>query len=66
MHAESPDIFELHEHLGYAADDPRIGYCLNTIGNDRDIFEHDYWPGQCPCCLFSSPDYFGRRTRDGA
>ena len=38
------DIFELHEHLGYAADDPRIGYFLNTIGNDRDVFEHDYWP----------------------
>ena len=38
------DIFELHEHLGYAADAPRIGYFLNTIGNDRDVFEHDYWP----------------------
>jgi hypothetical protein len=40
------DIFELHEHLGYAADDPGIGYFLNTIGNDRDVFEHDYWPQQ--------------------
>ena len=38
------DIFELHEHLGYAADNPSIGYFLNTIGNDRDVFEHDYWP----------------------
>ena len=38
------DIFRLHEHLGYAADDPSIGYYLNTIGNDRDVFEHDYWP----------------------
>jgi hypothetical protein len=24
------DIFGLHEHLGYAADDPSIGYFLNT------------------------------------
>jgi hypothetical protein len=23
---------------------PGIGYFLNTIGNDRDVFEHDYWP----------------------
>ena len=38
------DIFQLHEHLGYAADNPSIGYYLNTIGNDGDIFEHDYWP----------------------
>jgi len=38
------DIFGLHEHLGYAADDPHSGYFLNTIGNDHDIFEHDYWP----------------------
>ncbi|HVW67977.1 MAG TPA: alkaline phosphatase family protein [Steroidobacteraceae bacterium] len=38
------DIFELHEHLGYAADDPGIGYFLNTIGNDRNVFQHDYWP----------------------
>jgi hypothetical protein len=34
----------LREHLGYAADDPRIGYYLETIGNDRNIFEQDYWP----------------------
>jgi hypothetical protein len=38
------DIFDIHEHLGYAADDPRKGYYLNTIGNDRDVFENDYWP----------------------
>jgi phosphatidylinositol-3-phosphatase len=38
------DIFGLREHLGYAADDPRIGYYLETIGNDRNVFEHDYWP----------------------
>jgi hypothetical protein len=38
------NIFGLHEHLGYAADDPRIGYYLETIGNDRDVFEHDYRP----------------------
>jgi phosphatidylinositol-3-phosphatase len=36
------DIFRLDEHLGYAADNPRQGYFLDTIGNNRDIFEHDY------------------------
>jgi hypothetical protein len=35
------DIFDLHEHLGYAGDDPSIGYHLDTIGNDRSIFENN-------------------------
>jgi len=35
------DIFGLKEHLGYAADDPSIGYRLDTIGNDRSIFRSD-------------------------
>ena len=41
------DIFRIPEHLGYAADDPRSGYVLDTIGNDKAVFEHDYddpWP----------------------
>ena len=36
------DIFRLRGHLGYAADDPSIGYYLDTVGNDADIFEHEY------------------------
>lgn len=32
------DVFKLSEHLGYAADNPRAGYRLNTIGNDLEIF----------------------------
>jgi hypothetical protein len=48
------DIYGLHEHLGYAADDPSIGYYLDTIGNDRNIFEHDFWPllGRSPIPWF--------------
>jgi hypothetical protein len=34
------DIFGLKEHLGYAADDTRIHYSLNTIGNDTSVFQH--------------------------
>ena len=34
------DIFGLREHLGYAEDDPATGYHLDTIGNDRQVFEH--------------------------
>jgi phosphatidylinositol-3-phosphatase len=45
------DIFNLYEHLGYAADNPRADYFLDTIGNDDNIFErkndhehdHDHW-----------------------
>jgi hypothetical protein len=33
------DIFRLDGYLGYAADDPYNGYVLDTIGNDRQIFE---------------------------
>ena len=33
------DIFKLHEHLGYAADNPRADYFLETIGDDENIFE---------------------------
>ena len=33
------DIFRLDEHLGYAADDPRTSYVLDTIGNDSQVFE---------------------------
>lgn len=31
------DIFHL-SHLGYAADNPGIGYQLDTIGNDQNVF----------------------------
>jgi phosphatidylinositol-3-phosphatase len=33
------DIFRLHNHLGYAADNPREGYFLDTIGDDQNVFE---------------------------
>jgi len=33
------DIFRLDEHLGYAADDPQLGYFLNTIGDDHSVFK---------------------------
>jgi hypothetical protein len=33
------DIFRINGHLGYAADDPRTGYMLNSIGNDEAIFK---------------------------
>jgi hypothetical protein len=33
------DIFRLGGHLGYAADDPRTGYILDSIGNDEAIFQ---------------------------
>jgi phosphatidylinositol-3-phosphatase len=36
------DIFRLEGHLGYAADDGRIHYFLNTIGNDRNVFQHRF------------------------
>lgn len=44
------DIFRLDEHLGYAADNRQTGYSLETIGNDRDIFEnrHEYEPNPDP------------------
>jgi phosphatidylinositol-3-phosphatase len=32
------DIFALHEHLGYAADDPRTRYHVTNIANDRNVF----------------------------
>jgi hypothetical protein len=35
------NIYHL-DHLGYAADDPRTGYVLETIGNDTNIFLPDY------------------------
>jgi phosphatidylinositol-3-phosphatase len=34
------DIFGIEEHLGYAADDARIHYFLDTIGNDTSVFQH--------------------------
>ena len=34
------DIFHVGGYLGYAADDPRAGYHLDTIGNDEAIFQH--------------------------
>jgi phosphatidylinositol-3-phosphatase len=37
------DIFKLHKHIGYAADDPAAGYFLDTIGHDRNIFKPDYY-----------------------
>jgi len=33
------DIFKLDHHIGYAKDDPSMGYFLDTIGNDQNIFE---------------------------
>jgi hypothetical protein len=36
------DIFKLHEHIGYAADDPAANYFLDTFGNDENIFKGDY------------------------
>ncbi len=36
------DIFGIWEHLGFAADDLRTGYVLDTIGNDKEVFEHPY------------------------
>jgi len=32
------DIFQLGSHLGYAADNPRTGYHLAGIGEDRNVF----------------------------
>jgi phosphatidylinositol-3-phosphatase len=40
------NIFRLREHLGYAADDPATNYYLNTIGNDKHVFEHAPEPWQ--------------------
>jgi phosphatidylinositol-3-phosphatase len=34
------DILRLGGHLGFAADDPRSGYMLDTIGDDEAIFQH--------------------------
>jgi hypothetical protein len=34
------DIFGLKEYLGYAAEDARTHYSLNTIGNDKSVFQH--------------------------
>jgi phosphatidylinositol-3-phosphatase len=36
------DIFRLHHHLGYAADDPAANYFLDTFGNDQNIFKPLY------------------------
>ncbi|MGA8742855.1 MAG: alkaline phosphatase family protein [Terracidiphilus sp.] len=36
------DIFQLHEHLGYAADNPSLGYFLDTIGNDENVFAQNH------------------------
>jgi hypothetical protein len=33
------DIFRLGEHLGYARDNPANHYFLDTIGEDKNIFE---------------------------
>ena len=33
------DIYGIREHLGYAADDPRANYFLETIGDDEKIFK---------------------------
>jgi hypothetical protein len=33
------DIFQLREHLGYAADNPRAHYFLETIGDDENVFQ---------------------------
>ena len=36
------DIFRLHRHIGYAADDPAANYFLDTFGNDQNVFKTDY------------------------
>lgn len=33
------DIFRLHEHLGYAADNLQTGYHVDTIGDDSKVFK---------------------------
>jgi phosphatidylinositol-3-phosphatase len=33
------DIFQLHEHIGYASDDPSTGYFLNNIADDKSVFK---------------------------
>jgi hypothetical protein len=33
------EIFRIDEHLGYAADDAKMHYFLNTIGNDTNVFQ---------------------------
>jgi phosphatidylinositol-3-phosphatase len=33
------DIFQLHEHIGYAENDPKIDYHLDTIGEDQSVFK---------------------------
>ncbi|HKT71865.1 MAG TPA: alkaline phosphatase family protein [Steroidobacteraceae bacterium] len=40
------DIFRLDGHLGYAADNPRASYSLDTIGDDTNVFEHRNEPEQ--------------------
>jgi hypothetical protein len=34
------DIFGLDGHIGYAADDPRTGYYLDSIADDKNVFHH--------------------------
>jgi hypothetical protein len=36
------DIFRLDGHLGYAADNPSTNYFLDTIGDDKNVFEHRF------------------------
>ncbi len=36
------DIFRLHRHIGYAADDPAADYFLDTFGNDQNVFRTEY------------------------
>jgi hypothetical protein len=33
------DIFHLKDHLGYAANHPKAHYLLNTIGDDKEVFQ---------------------------
>jgi hypothetical protein len=33
------DIFQLHEHIGYAENDSKIDYHLETIGDDQSVFK---------------------------
>jgi phosphatidylinositol-3-phosphatase len=40
------DIFKLDGHLGYAAENPREGYFLDTIGDDKNIFAHRFHFGR--------------------
>ncbi len=36
------DIFRVDGHLGYAANNPKAHYFVETIGDDKEVFQHRY------------------------